>query len=291
MPSQILGRMCNHIIRIVEMPPKRLVGKRSPKASRVANVPQKHIPDEKCPPSEIQIIEEDKGHIMFDFTNVGDGVANDLRRIMISEVPSMAVDRVVINKNTSALNDESLTLRVAQVPIFANPREFQFKEEDDVDDASNAIRFVLRKRAFISRGKLTDADVTSSDFEWVPYEGQEDMKPPRPVYSDIPIVRLKRGQEIDIEIICNKGIGKIHSNYSPVSSFFFRKLTSDQEESVEDVSSGGKRILKPHQDVCPRDEFRFDIETVGAVAPREILEDAINILRMKMEKLFDAARR
>lgn len=48
---------------------------------------------------------------------------------MISEVPTMAIHRVSFFQNTSIIPDEVLAHRLGLIPIKANPKLFQFKEE------------------------------------------------------------------------------------------------------------------------------------------------------------------
>jgi len=60
----------------------------------------------------IEINELTKDQIKFTLFNVDLSIANTLRRIMISEIPTMAIEFVNIKGNTSCLHDEHLALRL-----------------------------------------------------------------------------------------------------------------------------------------------------------------------------------
>ena len=56
--------------------------------------------------------------IEFDFVGLDPSIYNTLRRIMIAEVPSMAIERVLIYNNTSLIQDEVLAHRYFQKNNF-----------------------------------------------------------------------------------------------------------------------------------------------------------------------------
>ncbi len=52
---------------------------------------------------------------------------------------------------------------------------------------------------------------------WDPKGGQDEDfadAPPRPVHDKILIAKLRPGQELDLELHCEKGIGKDHAKFS-----------------------------------------------------------------------------
>ena len=64
----------------------------------------------------------------FDLIGVDTSFANALRRIMIAEVPTMAIEEVYVHFNTSVIPDELLAHRIGLVPIKAEPTGFRFQE-------------------------------------------------------------------------------------------------------------------------------------------------------------------
>jgi DNA-directed RNA polymerase I and III subunit RPAC1 len=65
----------------------------------------------------------------FDMIGVDAALTNAIRRILISEVPTMAIEKVYLMQNTSVIQDEVLAHRMGLIPIFADPRRFKMIEK------------------------------------------------------------------------------------------------------------------------------------------------------------------
>lgn len=68
---------------------------------------------------EVRILEYSRYNLKFELTNTELSVANALRRIIIAEVSTMAIDLVQVKENTSVLNDEFIAHRIGLVPIVS----------------------------------------------------------------------------------------------------------------------------------------------------------------------------
>ncbi|CAG2118528.1 unnamed protein product, partial [Medioppia subpectinata] len=80
---------------------------------------------------KIEIIRSEENEMEFDLIGVDCSLANAFRRILIAEVPTMAIEKVFINNNTSLLQDEFLAHRLGLIPIKADPRFFEYRQEGD----------------------------------------------------------------------------------------------------------------------------------------------------------------
>lgn len=78
---------------------------------------------------EVKILELSKYTIKFELLNVDLSIANSLRRIIISEVPTMAIDIVEVKENTSALHDEFIAHRLGLIPLTSHTVD-QFEMSD-----------------------------------------------------------------------------------------------------------------------------------------------------------------
>lgn len=77
---------------------------------------------------EINIISKTKDTAEIEISGIDAPVANAIRRALIDNVPTMAIDKVVMYQNTSVINDEILCHRLGLIPVIANPDDFNFKD-------------------------------------------------------------------------------------------------------------------------------------------------------------------
>jgi DNA-directed RNA polymerase I and III subunit RPAC1 len=75
---------------------------------------------------ELNILEHPHpNELVFEMIGCDVSFANALRRIMISEVPTMAIEHVYMWNNSSIMHDEVLAHRMGLVPIQVDPRLFE----------------------------------------------------------------------------------------------------------------------------------------------------------------------
>jgi DNA-directed RNA polymerase II subunit RPB3 len=71
------------------------------------------------PPIQIEIKELTPNFMKFILSDCDVSFANSLRRILIAEIPTMAIDLVHIESNSSALHDEFLSQRLGLIPLVS----------------------------------------------------------------------------------------------------------------------------------------------------------------------------
>lgn len=77
---------------------------------------------------KIVIIRNENYELEFDMIGIHPAIANTFRRLMLSDVPSMAIEKVHIQNNTSIIQDEVLAHRLGLIPLKADPRLFEYRE-------------------------------------------------------------------------------------------------------------------------------------------------------------------
>ena len=70
--------------------------------------------------------------------------ANALRRIIIAEIPTMALHKVFMYQNTSVIPDELLVHRLGLIPISADPNDFESRTDNQELNAENSLKFELK---------------------------------------------------------------------------------------------------------------------------------------------------
>lgn len=263
----------------------------------------------------IDILQLDENEIIFTLKGVEPPLANALRRILIAEVPTVAIEKITINQNTTVVPDEVLAHRMGLIPINANPSLFIDKKPDEEINAKNCIKFRLHKACTKDKdGKLVNEVVYSKDLEWIPIGNQKEKhKVIAPVQDDIVILKMRAGQEIDMELYCEKGIGQTHAKWSPVSTAYYRllpsitikeKITGETAQKIKkccapgvfDIEDGGLKVCDQNKCTSCREcirltesielakekcNYEFHIESVGMIPPKQLLLSALSVLKEK----------
>lgn len=85
---------------------------------------------------KINIIKLNESDIEFDIIGIDASIANALRRILLAEVPTIAIEHVWIAVNTSIIQDEVLAHRIGLIPLKVDPNKLDYvvnEEETDKD--------------------------------------------------------------------------------------------------------------------------------------------------------------
>ncbi|KAJ1985237.1 DNA-directed RNA polymerase core subunit rpc40 [Dimargaris cristalligena] len=173
----------------------------------------------------------------FDLVGLDASLSNAFRRILLADVPTMAIEKVFMHYNTGVVQDEVLSQRLGLIPINADPTKFVSKSADDPLTELNTIVFKLDVECTHNKEAAKDetdpnklyknSSVYSGHLKWVPQHGQAETfadRPIKPVLDDILLAKLRPGQRITCELHCEKSSGRDHAKYSPVATASYRLL-------------------------------------------------------------------
>lgn len=260
--------------------------------------------------------------LTFDIHNVDLAYVNALRRIVISEVPNVAINYdsstnedsdINITKNTSSLHNEFLSHRLSLIPLC-----FDRTIIEDYDPS---------KYVFKIHKKNTGASVISITSQDIEIYNEQDQKYPAALHQTvfplnsitkegILITKLKpnlyntsEGEELNVTFKARIGTALQHSRWSPVSTSAFFNIV-DQEaaakalqekykkmemESGKTLTDSQKIEIKKQFDTLDAyrhfhknaydepNRFTFIIQTECNLTPQYLFMRAIDILIKKLE--------
>uniref|UniRef100_A0A8C6BDG0 DNA-directed RNA polymerases I and III subunit RPAC1 n=1 Tax=Monodon monoceros TaxID=40151 RepID=A0A8C6BDG0_MONMO len=238
----------------------------------------------------VDVVHMDENSLEFDMVGIDAAIANAFRRILLAEVPTMAVEKVLVYNNTSIVQDEILAHRLGLIPIHADPRLFEYRNQGDEEGTEiDTLQFRLQVRCTRNPHAAKDSSdpnelyvnhkVYTRHMTWVPLGNQADLFPEgtiRPVHDDILIAQLRPGQEIDLLMHCVKGIGtKVARVASP------RLDTSSREVFRNETLKKVVRLARV------RNHYIFSVESTGVLPPDVLVSEAIKVLMGKCRRFLD----
>jgi DNA-directed RNA polymerase subunit D len=261
-------------------------------------------------PVKIQVLEKDDVSLRLLIEGSNPAFMNTLRRIVISEVPTMAIDDVVIIENSSTLQDESLAHRIGLVPLKTDLDTYNLPENCSCKSEFGCnlcrVSLVLDAGAEDHSMTVTSGDLKSENPSIVP------------VSDKVPISKLAPEQKIKLEAYARLGKGRDHARWQPVSMCAYKympnitvntKLCDQCSDCVKTcpknvlMKAGNKieiqrivecTLCQDCVDACQKNpkaievtwdenSFIFSIESTGALKPERILQEALNVLDGKLK--------
>ena len=159
---------------------------------------------------------------------------NSLRRIMLSELPKLAVDGVVIYDNTTALFDEIISHRLGLIPIPTDLSLLAFRDECTCKGKgcpSCTVRYTLSKEG---EGTVYSGDLQPAEKSWAITEDK------------IPIVNLYGDQRLILEVEAVLGRGRDHAKWQGVLAPRFRMESTIEfdKKRINDVKEFVNKLPK-----------------------------------------------
>jgi|FLOH01.1.fsa_nt_gi DNA-directed RNA polymerase subunit D len=237
---------------------------------------------------ELKELSKGKNKLTFLAKGINHAYANSLRRLMLSNVPTMAIEEVEFRTNSSILYDEIVAHRMGLLPLKTDLKSFDEKSE---------VKFTLKAKG---AGYVYAGDLKSNDAKC------------KPVYPKTPILKLIDKQDVELEATAKLGIGKEHMKWSPGTVYYvqepkikinnkhaefekmkdkyppkaFKKGLLDEQSILDnnlvDACAGinDNILLVEYSD----ENFIFTVESWGQMEPKEIVETAVEIFNVQLNE-------
>ncbi|HLC60582.1 MAG TPA: DNA-directed RNA polymerase subunit D [Candidatus Nanoarchaeia archaeon] len=262
---------------------------------------------------EIRVLEnnKDNGTLSFILKDSDHVFANTLRRLMVDEVPSMAIEDVEFQKNNSILYDEMIAHRLGLVPLKTDLKSYNLPDKCKCEGKGcNRCQLKLVLRATKGSGVVYASELKSKD------------PAVKPVFGEMPIVKLLKGQTLELEATAVLGKGKQHMKWSPCHVWYKckpiveitgdvknpeaiievdhnnifeikdRKLTINKDRVLEcDLSLDFSEIDKNVKVAASETDFVFYIESFGQLSCKEIVNKAVDILDDQLDEFIEELKK
>jgi len=259
---------------------------------------------------EIEVLEKSENGLRLIIKGVDVPFVNALRRVIISEVPCMAIDEVVIIENSSILQDEIIAHRLGLIPLKTDLDSYNLPEECPCKSefGCNLCRVTLT------------LDVEAKEGTKTVYSGDLKSENPYvvPVSDKIPIIKLAKEQKLRLEAYARLGRGKNHAKWQPVSMCTYkyfpkieisksctacakcveicpRRVLDKRNNKIEIRDLTACTLCKDCVEECPQNppaievkweenKFIFNLESTNALPPERIMIEAVKILEKQLNE-------
>lgn len=199
---------------------------------------------------DIEITDTTDDTIQFDLDGATPALANALRRTLIGDVPTLAIEDVTVTRNTSGLFDEIVAHRLGLLPWRFNPDKYTFREECECDGEGCpqcTVHMALQQEG---PGPVIAGDIAVADDE------VESANP------ESVVLTLNEEGAVDLEAEAILGYGKDHAKWQAANAAY----------SYDDDA----------------ETFHFTVESVSGIAPRAIVLQALDRLDEHLDAFEDA---
>jgi DNA-directed RNA polymerase subunit D len=186
---------------------------------------------------------KDKNTIAFIWKDVPVSYANTMRRMMTDEVPVLAIEDVELKKNSSALYDEMIGNRLGLLPLKTDLKTYVLPSECSCKGEGCAkcqVKMSLKAKGpgivYASELKIKDVDV-------------------KPIYTEMPIAKLLKNQELEFDATACLGQGRQHAKWSAAHVYY---------KFMPKLKKGNEIIL------CEKDKAEFKADKISLNKPNAI---------------------
>ena len=195
---------------------------------------------------DIKVLEKADHKLVFVVEDISIEMANAIRRIILSEIPVMGVDEVIVLKNDSPLYDEIIAHRLGMIPLTTDLDSYKLPQDCECGEFGCPLCQV----------SLTCEVINTTNTPLKVYSGDLKSNDPMitPVDSRIPIVKIDKNDQLILEAYAVLGKAKEHVKWQAVSNIFYRFYPVIEFDNNKCAKCSDKCIVAR---MCPEKLYDF----------------------------------
>ena len=253
---------------------------------------------------EIKLVKKEPtfNRAVFSISGSAPAFINAIRRTIIESVPVMAVEDVEFRQNSSVMYDEMISLRLGLIPLKTKLDDYNLPNECTCKGEGCA--------------KCTATLTLSAKGPCIVYASDLKSKDPAivPIYPEMPIVKLLKGQELELEAKAQLGLGRVHAKWIPAFVFHTyepvikinnasSKLNECRDKLPPQIFDGNKisekkimehNLVDAVEGVCDdvikvthnESNFMLTVESFGQLSIKDIMKKACEVLKAQSDELL-----
>ncbi len=256
---------------------------------------------------EMKLLSKDNETIVFLIKDTDAASVNTLRRLIINEVPTLAIEEVNFLKNSSAMYDEFIAHRLGLLVLKTDLKSYTMPDKCKCKGKGCA-----HCQLWLSLKAQGPKTVYADEFV------SKDPKV-KPVYPKTPIVKLLKKQVLELEAVAVLGVGKDHMKFSPGLAFYqsypiIKVGNVKNPESIASICPTKVFVVKNNKLVVEdelkcilcmacadassevkvegsKKDFIFTVESFGQLTPSEMVLKAFDIFDEKLDDFAEALKK
>lgn len=252
---------------------------------------------------EIKLLNKNDESMVFLIKDTDATSVNTLRRLILNEVPTLAVEDVTFLKNSSAMYDEFIAHRLGLIPLSTDLESYT-----PTDKCKCKGKGCAHCQLYLSLKSQGPKTVYAEEIV------SKDPKV-KPVFPKMPIVKLLKKQVLEFDAVAVLGRGRDHSKFSPGLAFYqgYPIIKVGNVKNPEAIAAicptkvfdvKNNKLVVADETKCilcmacadassevkvegSKRDFIFTVESFGQLTPAEIVLEAFDVFDEKLEELSE----